>query len=280
MTDSIVGIIVLNWNGLADTRECLNSLLQMAGPTPRIYVVDNGSSDGSVKSLRDEFGERIVLIANDRNLLYAGGNNVGILRALKDDCSHILLLNNDTLVDAAMLEELLSTSRKQGNAVLCPKIYYANRPNVLWYAGGKLNLRRARFSHRGIREIDHGQYDQTEETGWATGCALFASRQVFETVGLLDDTFQLYSEDVDYSLRARAAGFPIVYASQARLYHKVSAAMGGNLSPRKLTRKWKGLRLLMKKHVKNPVIRYIALLDFMITETVRVAFAGARGKLR
>jgi GT2 family glycosyltransferase len=239
LADPSVGIIVLNWNGLADTRECLKSLFQLTGPTPRIYVVDNGSTDGSVQALRREFGDRIILIANDRNLLYAGGNNVGILRALQDGCSHLLLLNNDTVVDPVMLEELLRVSDKSTNAILCPKILYADRPNVLWYAGGKLNLHRARISHRGIRESDHGQYDQMEETGWATGCALFAPRHVFESVGLLDDNFQLYS-----------------------------------------TRKWRALRLLMKKHVKNPVSRNLALLDFMLTESIRVVFAGLRGKLK
>ncbi len=280
MSTPLVGIIVLNWNGLADTRECLQSLIRLAGPAPRIYVVDNGSTDNSVEILHREFGERIVLIANERNLLYAGGNNVGILRALSDGCSHILLLNNDTVVDEQLLTELLKAAEQHPNAVLCPKIYYADRPNILWYAGGKLNLRRARIAHRGIRELDRGQYERMEETAWATGCALFASGKVFETVGLLDDNFQLYCEDVDFCLRARAAGFQIIYVPQAKLWHKVSAAIGGNLSRPKLTRKWNSLRRLLKKHVRNPLTRRLALTDFAITEPIRVIGAALRGKLR
>lgn len=274
-----VGIIVLNWNGLEDTRACLGSLFALEGVTPQIYVVDNGSEDGSAAALGAEFGGRIILITNERNLLYAGGNNVGIRRALLDGCTHLLLLNNDTVVDPAMLCELLKVSAERGDAILCPKIYYAKDPARLWYAGGVVSLKRARAAHRGIREIDRGQFDRIEETGWATGCALFATRRVFETVGLLDDSFQLYSEDLDYCLRARGEGYPIVYVPTAKVWHKVSAAMGGNLSRRKLTRKWNSLRRLLRKHVPDPLMRYRALCDYAVTETFRVIWAGLRGKL-
>jgi GT2 family glycosyltransferase len=277
--ESRIGIIVLNWNGLEDTRACLGSLFHLDGPLPQIYVVDNGSSDGSVEALKHEFGEKIVLIANERNLLYAGGNNVGIERALTDGFTHLLLLNNDTFVDAAMLRELVKANVAWGNAIFCPKIYYAKDANRLWYAGGKFSLKRARAEHRGIREEDHGQYDRIEETDWATGCALFAPRMVFETVGLLDENFQLYSEDLDYCLRAKKAGFNIVYVPTAKLWHKVSAAIGGNLSRRKILRKWNSLRRLLRKHVPNPLLRYRALCDFAVTETLRVLWSGFRGKL-
>ena len=270
---------MLNWNGLTDTRECLGSLFALQGPTPRIYVVDNGSTDNSVAELHREFGDRIILLANERNLLYAGGNNVGILRALADGCSHLLLLNNDTAVAPTLLQRLLEAEERVGDAVLCPKIYYADRPDILWYAGGRLNLRRARISHRGIREQDHGQHDRLEETGWATGCALFAPRKVFEAVGLLDDNFQLYSEDVDFCLRAKAVGFKVFYVPSAQVWHKVSSAIGGNLSRAKLSRKWNSLRRLLKKHVPSPLSRCIALTDFVVTEPIRVIFAGLRGKL-
>jgi GT2 family glycosyltransferase len=278
-TDPKVGIIILNWNGLADTRACLETLFALDGPPPVLYVVDNGSTDGSVTALLREYGDRIVLISNPRNLMYAGGNNVGILRALQDGCSHILLLNNDTLVDRGVLVHLLAACQQWNDALYCPKIYYADRPDTFWYAGGLLSLHRGRSAHRGIRETDHGQYDRTEETAWATGCALFGTRRVFDTVGLLDENFELYNEDLDYCLRARAGGFPIVYVPDARLWHKVSSSVGGNLSKRKLTRKWSSLKRLLNKHIPNPVLRCMALTDFVLTEPPRVLWAGLRGKL-
>jgi GT2 family glycosyltransferase len=273
------GIIVLNWNGLQDTKECLVSLFELHAPSIRFYVVDNGSTDSSAAALETEFGESIMLIRNERNLLYAAGNNVALVRALKDGCTHILLLNNDTTVDPEMMKELLQVSANYGDAVLCPKIYYANEPNKIWYAGGRFSLKRARSAHRGIREFDRGQYNQIEETDWATGCALFASRRVFEVVGLLDESFELYSEDLDFCLRAKEAGFKIVFVPTAKVWHKVSASVGGNLSSEKLIRKWRSLRRLVKKHIPNPIMRVIALADFLITEPPRVLIAALRGKL-
>jgi GT2 family glycosyltransferase len=280
VSEQRAAVIVLNWNGFADTRDCLHSLFRLSGPPPKIYVVDNGSTDGSVRRLREEFGERMVLIANPRNLLYAGGNNVGIRRALSDDCTHLFLLNNDTTVDGALLEVLMRTSAENGNAILCPKVYYSDRPDVFWYAGGVLNLRRGRAAHRGIRETDRGQYDRLEETDWATGCALFAPRRVFETVGLLDESFELYSEDLDYCLRARAAGIRILYVPEAKVWHKVSASLGGNLSRRKIVRKWNSLRRLLRKHLPNPLARLLALGDYVLTEALRAAYGLITGRLR
>ncbi len=275
-----VGIIVLNWNGLEDTRACLMSLRALEGPPVDLYVVDNGSTDGSVEALHREYGAAITLLANRRNLLWAGGNNVGIVRALADGCSHLLLLNNDTLVDQRLVAELLAAEAQIGPGLFCPKIYYARQADLLWYAGGKLSLRRARIGHRGIRDVDRGQYDRLEETDWVTGCAMFAPRAVFDTVGLLDESFELYSEDVDYSLRAREAGYPLVYVPAAKVWHKVSASLGGNLSRRKLVRKWASLKRLLRKHQPNILLRTWALADFMLTEPPRVILAGLRGRLK
>lgn len=275
-----VGIIVLNWNGLSDTVECIQSLLPQISGERTLYVVDNGSTDNSVISLHKTFGDAIILLSNPRNLLYAGGNNVGIVSALQDDCTHILLLNNDTTVATNFLDELEKAAAEFGDTLLCPKIYFARDPERLWYAGGELSLKRARIWHRGIREIDRGQFDRAEATGWATGCALMGTRHVFQTVGFLDTDFPLYMEDVDYSLRAKQAGFPIYYIPTAKVWHKVSATVGGNFSRNKIKRKWKSLRILMRKHQPNSITRTFALCDFVITEFFRVGWGMLTGKLK
>lgn len=274
-----VAIIVLTYNGLQDTRECLRSLQNLQGEPPTIYVVDNGSRDGTADAIASEFGDFIVIIRNEKNLLFAGGNNVGIRRAIGDGHESILLLNNDTTVAPDFLLYLARASEEIPNAILAPKIYYASQPDVLWYAGGLGNLPRARFMHRGIREKDIGQYDQIEPTDWATGCALFVPRAIFEKVGLLDESLGLYNEDVDFCLRAKASDFGIYYVPSAKVWHKISATMGGNLSPAKLVRKWCSLQILLRKHLPNPWARTRALLDFCITEPVRVAVLAIQGKL-
>jgi hypothetical protein len=141
-------------------------------------------------------------------------------------------------------------------------------------------LRRARAAHRGIRQKDRGQFERMEETDWATGCALFAPRRIWETVGLLDESFRLYCEDLDYCLRARAAGFRILYVPEAKVWHKVSASIGGNLSREKIVRKWNSLRRLLRKHLPNPFARLLALSDFAITEAFRAVFGLITGRLR
>lgn len=261
-----IAVIVLNWNGLADSRECLNSLLAAPNRDVRFYVVDNASSDGSVEALRQEFGDRIALIENSENLLYAGGNNAGIRRALDDGCTHLLLLNNDTIVDARLLDELSAAAERWGDAILCPKIYFADPPDMLWYAGGSLDLSRATFLHRGHGQSDRGQFDVEEPTGWVTGCALFASRRVFENVGLLDESLGLYNEDVDFCLRAARLGFPMVYVPRGRIWHKVSASVGDGFPLRKLRLKWISLTRLLCHHLPTRRARFTALTRFLATE--------------
>ncbi|MBU1708333.1 glycosyltransferase family 2 protein [bacterium] len=266
-----VAIIVLTYNGLAYTRECLQSIAGLRGERPAVYVVDNASVDGTAEAIEREFGNSVTLLRNPSNLLYAGGNNVGIRRALDDGHTGILLLNNDTYLADDFLKQLTQAYQKKPRAILVPKIYYASQPDVLWYAGGIATIRRAQFYHRGIREKDTGQYDAFEPTDWATGCALFAPREIFEAIDLLDVALGLYNEDVDFCLRAKAANFEIYYVPSARVWHKVSAAVGGNLSWKKLSLKWRSLRILLRKHLPDPWERASALLDFMINEPVRAA---------
>ncbi|MDD5087831.1 MAG: glycosyltransferase, partial [bacterium] len=147
------------------------------------------------------------------------------------------------------------------------KIFFVDPPQMFWYAGGILDLRRGVFVHRGHGEIDHGQFDAEERTGWATGCALFAPRRVFEDVGLLDESLGLYNEDVDYCLRAAQRGFPMVYVPRARVWHKVSASVGGGLSPRKLRWKWISLRRLLRRHLPSKAERGRALIRFLLAES-------------
>ncbi len=261
-----LGVLILNWNGLNDTRECLQSLL----PSPDwsvIYVVDNGSRDDSVRVLKSEFGTQIKVIETGENLLFAGGNNFGIEIALKDGCDAILLLNNDTILEADTLPNLLTASNRNPNKLLCPKILYAGDRKSLWYAGGIWSG--GRIAHRGIRETDNGQYDVEQTTGWGTGCALWIPRNVVETVGVLDHDFKLYYEDVEYCLRAKAHGFETVYAPSARLWHKVSASLGGHGTFRKQRRKFSSLGLLLEKIDAPPTTLFFAYLNFFAFDPLR-----------
>jgi len=268
-----LGVLILNWNGLQDTRECLASLLP-AQEWVTVYVIDNGSTDGSVAALRQEFGDRIRIVETGSNLLFAGGNNFGVRVALEENCEAVLLLNNDTLVEQTTLPELLAAANRHVGALLCPKILYVHARETLWYAGGI--WRNGRVAHRGIRERDTGQYDREAITDWGTGCALWIPREVIERIGVLDDDFKLYSEDVEYCLRAQKAGIPTVYVPRSRVWHKVSAALGGHGTWKKQKRKFNSLSLLLHKFEASFGLRVMAYWHFFVGDPVRALWNKLR----
>lgn len=265
-----LGVLVLNWNGLSDTRACLDSLL----PVPnwvQIYVVDNGSADNSVCELKSEYGTQITVIETGANLLFAGGNNYGIRVAMQDGCDAVLLLNNDTTVEKSTLSSLFEAANRHPGALLCPKILYWTTRDIIWYAGGIWE--NGRISHRGIRARDEGQFDHEELTAWGTGCALWIPRKVIDKIGLLDEEFKLYYEDVEYCLRAKQAEVDTFFVPSSRVWHKVSASLGGHGSLRKQKRKFNSLGLLMGKIGVPPFVRLAAYIHLFLLDPVRAIFA-------
>jgi GT2 family glycosyltransferase len=221
---SRVAIIVLNWNGRAITAACLDSLKSLTYPAFEVILVDNGSIDGSQEFFRERY-PWVTLLETGQNLGFTGGNNVGISYALRASADYLLLLNNDTVVDPAFLGHLVAAAEARPDVgILNPKIYYFDRPEMLWYAGGELSLYRGVSKHYGFREIDRGQYDEAREVNFITGCAFFIKREVIEKIGLLDEYFFCYSEDADWSIRAQKAGYKGLYVPSARIWHKVGAA--------------------------------------------------------
>lgn len=227
----LVYMIILNWNGHADTVECVRSCLQSRYPRTRLIIVDNGSTDGSEQLLRSEFPD-LNVIQTGTNLGFAGGNNVGIRHALKNAADYVLLLNNDTIVDPGFLKPLVDAATADDEVgILCSKILFHSQSNVIWFAGAKLRPVLGWDSHLGYGEVDTGQYDQMVESDRPTGCAMMVSRRVCETIGLLREEMFCYAEDVDWGLRARKAGFKVLYVPTSKVWHKVTQATGGIASP-------------------------------------------------
>jgi len=232
-----VVVIVVNWNGKDVTLDCLASLQCVHRPPPHILVVDNGSTDDSVTAIRSQYPD-VDLLALNENRRFAGGNNAGIQKAFAEGADFVLLLNNDTVVDPDFLSALLARIGTEDRCgMVVPKIYYHDPPDLLWYAGGEISFWTGTMRHRGIREVDHGQHDTATETGYATGCCVLVSRELIARVGQLDESFFIYTEDADWSMRARRAGYRIMYEPRARIWHKLSVSTGGHLSLFKLKNK-------------------------------------------
>jgi len=229
-----LSIILLNWNSLAYTRACVNSLLncEPAAWTIRLMLVDNGSTDGSLEKLREEFEGRVDFLEAGENLGYAGGNNLAIHRALADGADLVLLLNNDTTVDAGFLKSLQQASAQHpGFALFGAKIFYQRRPHTLWYAGGGYTDWLAKVWQNGMGEADGPPYQSRHEISFITGCCLMVRREAFECLGYLDDALYLYSEDLDFCMRAKRAGLRLLFVPEARLWHHIGAFRDGELSP-------------------------------------------------
>jgi GT2 family glycosyltransferase len=229
----LIFVIVLNWNGCADTLECLASLQRVDYPNFNVIVVDNGSADATVDSVHTRF-PAIRVIENDTNLGFAEGNNRGIADALSSDAEFVLLLNNDTTVDPQFLQALVrAAARFPGAGIFGPKIYYHSDPQRVWYAGGYWDPLTLSFGEYGAGEIDRGQFDTPAETEWVIGCAMFIRAEIFRCIGNLEPKFFLNNEEIDFCSRVRRAGYSCVYVPDARVWHKISVSFGGENSPLK-----------------------------------------------
>lgn len=220
-------IIVLAWNGWADTEECLRSLSPVIAGGIRILLVDNGSTDGTPEHTRRRFPD-VEVIENARNLGFPGGNNAGIREAFAKGAEFVILLNNDTVVDKDFARELLAVARADRDVgMVTSKIYFHDRPEVIWFAGGDFSTWTGRSRHAGYGEIDRGQFDEVSEIGRPCACSLLLTRTFVEDVGLLNEDLFLYGEEIDLALRARSKGYKCRLAPRSRVWHKWAAASGG-----------------------------------------------------
>lgn len=218
--DALIYAVVLNWNNSEDTGECIGSLLKVVHPSLRVVVVDNGSTDGSGRRLKEAFPD-VMVLQTGRNLGYAGGNNMGIRHALAHGAKWVLILNNDTVVDGHLLERLMEAAEeKPEGGIYGPKVLFYHEPERVQYAGTR-RVRLNRFEHVGSGKLDRNLQDPgTVETDWAAGCAMLVSSDVFRGAGLLDARYFLFMEEQEFSYRARRKGFKTYFVPRARVWHK------------------------------------------------------------
>lgn len=232
-------VVILNWNGATHTLRCLQSLFACVPPLPVVLVIDNGSTDGSMQRL--EAGlvglgrpavAQVRLLRVERNLGYSGGNNLGIRLALDAGAERVVLVNNDVELapdTIATLERALAAD--PGIGVAGPLILLPGPDLRVWAAGGELTYRENVTRLRGCNQALNGRFARDEDVDYVPGCVLMVRREVFETVGLLDDTFFCYMEDVEFGHRVREAGFRNRYVAGTRVVHAASASTGGGYTP-------------------------------------------------
>lgn len=256
--------IIVNWNNGTETIKCLSSLLQVDYPNQRIFVVDNASVDDSVEEIRAAF-PLVEIVLSSRNRGFGGGVNLGIQAAQNHQCDYVFILNNDAIVDSGILKFLIEAIESELDVgIVTPKIYFYDDPNVIWGFGGVVNRHTGISSHVGWKVHDRGQFEETIECDYAIGCALLLPVQLIEQIGDFDETFFHSCEDVDLSLRVRDAGYRVLAVPQAKVWHKVSLATEGDLSPIHLYYLFRNRLLLIRK--RGEIMRM--LLFFPITVVV------------
>jgi GT2 family glycosyltransferase len=215
-----VYIIIINWNGLKDTIECLESVLQLNYDNFKILVVDNGSSDDSYNSISGKFPE-IEIIGNKSNMGFTGGNNIGIKHAMNNEADYVWLLNNDTVVGSEVLSNLISNARGYDDFGLAsPVINYYDSPHCMQYCGSYIDWYKFEIVHATDVDALH-QWDVGRRKNLCLwGTALLISRNLIDNIGCFDDNFFAYYEDFDFSLRSLRAGFTNMMVTEAVIQHK------------------------------------------------------------
>lgn len=215
-----VSIIILNWNSYEVTLDCLLSLRKIDYPNFEVVLVDNGSVDGSPEKLLANAPE-IRLIRNPTNLGFAGGCNVGIRDALRRGTDYLLLLNNDTIVAPDFLSQLVHvTESDETIGAASPKVLFFDHPDRLNYAGGEHRRWRLFPKPFGLRQLDDGRYDKLREVSLLTGCAFLIKAEVVRKIGVLEEIYFHFYEDIEWSLRVVKAGYKAMYVPSAKIWHK------------------------------------------------------------
>lgn len=280
-----VVIVILNWNQLDDTSECLKSLRTLDYLNYHTIVVDNGSEDGSDEGIAREFPE-VTLIRNENNLGFVGGNNVGIERALDSGGDYIFVLNNDTVVDPRVLSELVDVAEADPSiAIAGPQMFYHDEPDELWFLRASLKWPLAEMTLWNQREKRPFEEGVVFDTDFIAGAGMLIRSSAIRELGAFDPFFFIYWEDVELCVRYARAGHELKTVSSAKLWHKVSrSATAGRtaqyLMARNqlyLCRKYGGFWQFWFRVVPTNLVR---LLGRLVTSRFRgSSVAGLRGTI-
>ncbi|MFA6005272.1 MAG: glycosyltransferase family 2 protein [Patescibacteria group bacterium] len=248
-----IGVIICNQNGFTDTAKCIESIKTIRSAKLDILVIDNGSEMSDFKKIQEI--KDISVIRNEKNYGYARGNNQGILYFLNksEKPGYILLLNNDAFCEEDFLFPLLKIldkSRRVG--AVNPLIYYAKERNRIWSSGGKLNMESGSISSDYMFHNPSVSIKEPYLVDFVSGCACLVRTEIFQEVGLLEESYEMYVEDVEFSLRVRNHGWVCMVEPRCKIYHKVSASSGGTASFKKRYYISRNTMFLAKTYFEEP----------------------------
>ena len=269
-----ISIITVNYNGLNDTCALIDTI-PFDEYSLEVIVVDNASKNQEAEVIALRYPQ-VKVIQSERNLGFAGGNNLGIQTA---QGKYLFLLNNDTVFKDFNIQALIDRMESSPYiGIVCPKIRFAWGNKPIQYAGySKLSKISVRNHAIGFNEEDHGQYDTAHPTPYAHGAAMLIKREAINKVGLMTECYFLYYEELDWSMMLTRAGYQIWYEPKCSIYHKESQATGQN-SPLRTYYLTRNRLLLIRRNPQefNKALAYIYLISLVALRDIAKYTFSAR----
>jgi GT2 family glycosyltransferase len=257
--------IIIPHNGGRDLlNDCIQSITESSYSNLNIVIIDNGSTDGSVQSVKKRFTD-IELVTNKQNMGFAKAVNQGILHALSKRCDYVFLLNNDTILHPECIKHLINSVHYNDSPDLVgavgPKILNFGSEKEIWFMGARIDL------YRGIWQSTHEDAERVTEVDSVSGCAVLLSTDIFDKIGMFDEDFYTYIEDLDFFIRLKRSQFKIIINPRAKVWHKAGGTAGRGDTPFKIYYTTRNRLLLMRKHAR--FIHWCYFIPFFVYHLIR-----------
>lgn len=280
----MVSVITLNFNQNEYTLKCVESILKSNYHNFQLLLIDNGSKVENFKKLKENLPKdsKLKLLRINDNLGYVGGINFGLLKSKKMGASHVMILNNDTLLDSNAIKTLISTSNDfDHNSIVTGKVYHYNEPNKLQNIGYLFgNKRTLQFKSIGLNEDDVGQFNDVSERDMLDDIFWLFSIKLYDQIGGYCPYFWFNAEQADFALRAKKKGYKLIYSPNAKLWHKGSVSIGGRDRNPKLAY-WNIQSSLILRYIHlnklNFLVYFILILNSVLSTNVKSIYYRLNG---
>lgn len=264
-----LALVMVNHNGGEETVRSVDSVLKDQGREDLLILVDNGTSDGSgIQAVEGK--ERVYYIENKENDPFAEATNIGVRFALEKKYKFVGIINPDVRVEPGMMDILCDyLQQNESVGAVSPLMYYEKPENTLWFAGGRIHWLIGWMSHVGNGDQPDDIACYAGKTQYLTGCCWVAPSEVWQNVGLLDPSYGMYAEDVDWSYRSRIKNYTLHVVPGAKLVHRLSYSSGGGRNPFKMTYRTLATKLFFKRFTPN----WMKPLQFLFASGLAVFYA-------
>lgn len=227
--DKKIGIVICNYNKQEYIINCIQSVLDSSIWNFDVYVVDNASTDDSVKCIKEQFGDRITLLVNQENLGGSGGFNTGLREALKQDYKYIMLMDNDIVADKKAIEELyLFMEEHEAVGMVGSKVYFMDYPEQIWGYGGHIDWKQYKQKDQYKNCVDSDAIPEISYCDYVAACSLMARTDAIRTVGLMPEDNFIYWDDMEWGYRFNEAGYKVAVYGKSKIWHKAGGRNAGN----------------------------------------------------